>query len=852
MSRKQKEEYYRFFTVSDTRTHEKGHTEYRITARFVSKSHPEDVKEIVVWRRFSELKKLHGELAYTHRNLFRREEEFPPFPRAQVFGRFDEAVIEERRRAAEVMFSFTTTIPALYNSPQLKDFFRGGEVSRPLDPTVVYTSGTLPPPLIPLPKRRASDCLPADEEMGHEAPTLPQDLGNNLGLELGEPEVAAEAFCHIRGSPEEPSDSELDDRVPSPFLMQDLQESQEELNSLFDSVVEDEAPHTDDAPPPLSQDDLATFDPYYNPGDSDRCSDHSELFSLPLDNMNSGAAYLTSASSELTAAMEKEKEGELSAAIVKYRTAVDILITGVQENCFISPLMDPSDFFDNATHQMSIFSENPCSFYPPSCQEPPKHSLIQHLQPGMPRQLGRMHGSNMSLQRNQDPILERQNLATEIRSKVGTENNILGVKKKRMDYFNWNQNLPQVKKKRPESHEQSENIGRKKRKDRDELKEQVGQLKERLVTLQEKVWRAFAQQHLSQNDRKWRNINELSEDKSIGVDRKEDLFANVLKKHTGSQGPKDVVVEAGERTLEWNCTELSRGDWDGEQCMVDNGCQQFAQLLKVELRNAMAMVIDRVLTIYTEASEPDFSSPPAVSFVAEANEKWGIVKKISKRAHEMDGKDRNTAPKQSNQPTEATAVRIQLPPLGPSRPNLISPDPLSKDHCFLSHPTAPLAPRYPPFHPLQSMDTPPLLHYSMHQLFSRTLSHVPSPPVKNFHVTREPLAELERPVFSVLMPQLELLEPPLSSQFTDMENGRRAEVGIREAGGAVDLYLSSSVSQEGLSPCHLKKAKLMFFYTRYPTSNTLKTYFPDVKVQLSFKKESGCLRTLCELSAAFA
>lgn len=39
-------------------------------------------------------------------------------------GRFDEAVIEERRNATEAMFLFTTTIPALYNSPQLKDFFR--------------------------------------------------------------------------------------------------------------------------------------------------------------------------------------------------------------------------------------------------------------------------------------------------------------------------------------------------------------------------------------------------------------------------------------------------------------------------------------------------------------------------------------------------------------------------------------------------------------------------------------------------------------------------------------------------------------------------------------------------------
>ncbi|XP_026141023.1 prospero homeobox protein 1 isoform X2 [Carassius auratus] len=35
--------------------------------------------------------------------------------------------------------------------------------------------------------------------------------------------------------------------------------------------------------------------------------------------------------------------------------------------------------------------------------------------------------------------------------------------------------------------------------------------------------------------------------------------------------------------------------------------------------------------------------------------------------------------------------------------------------------------------------------------------------------------------------------------------------------------------QEGLSPNHLKKAKLMFFYTRYPSSNLLKNFFPDVK-----------------------
>ncbi|XP_018546606.1 sorting nexin-15 [Lates calcarifer] len=341
MSRKPKEEYYRFFTVTDPRTHEKGYTEYKVTARFVSKRHPEDVKEVVVWRRFSELKKLHGELAYTHRNLFRRQEEFPPFPRAQVFGRFDEAVIEERRKAAEAMLLFSTTIPALYNSPQLKDFFRGGEVTRPLDPTPLASAGALPPPLIPLPKRRASDCEPAEEEEGREAPTLPQDLGTNLGLEEGEPEVAAEAYSEMGGSPreeerEELSDTELDDRVPSPdpspARNHQLRESQEEFDLLFDSVVEEQVPSPkEEGPPPLSDNDLAVFDPCYKQDRSGSSSDHSELFSLPPTSQDGAdMGYLNQAATELTAAMEREKEGEFSSAIRGYRTAVDILITGVQ------------------------------------------------------------------------------------------------------------------------------------------------------------------------------------------------------------------------------------------------------------------------------------------------------------------------------------------------------------------------------------------------------------------------------------------------------------------------------------------------------------------------------------------
>ncbi|NWS97869.1 PROX2 protein, partial [Mionectes macconnelli] len=43
------------------------------------------------------------------------------------------------------------------------------------------------------------------------------------------------------------------------------------------------------------------------------------------------------------------------------------------------------------------------------------------------------------------------------------------------------------------------------------------------------------------------------------------------------------------------------------------------------------------------------------------------------------------------------------------------------------------------------------------------------------------------------------------------------------------LSLTTRHMQEALTPSHLKKAKLMFFFTRYPSSTLLKTYFLDVQ-----------------------
>ncbi|KAM9660447.1 sorting nexin-15 isoform 2-T2 [Trichechus inunguis] len=313
MSRQAKDDFVRHYTVSDPRTHPKGYTEYKVTAQFISKKDPEDVKEVVVWKRYSDFRKLHGDLAYTHRNLFRRLEEFPSFPRAQVFGRFEASVIEERRKGAEDLLRFTVHIPALNNSPQLKEFFQGGEVTQLSE--VSKDLHILPPPLIPT--------LPPDEpRLPPEEPWLLQRLpSERKGLE--ELEVPA-------------------DPPPS-------SPAQEALDLLFTCGSTEEATGSP-AHGPLTEAELALFDPFSKEEDAGPSPTHTgELAAVEAEprrldqepwepgGQEEGEdgeggptpAYLSQATAVITQALQDEKAGAYPAALQGYRDGVHILLQGV-------------------------------------------------------------------------------------------------------------------------------------------------------------------------------------------------------------------------------------------------------------------------------------------------------------------------------------------------------------------------------------------------------------------------------------------------------------------------------------------------------------------------------------------
>ncbi|XP_054018201.1 prospero homeobox protein 2 [Dryobates pubescens] len=123
-----------------------------------------------------------------------------------------------------------------------------------------------------------------------------------------------------------------------------------------------------------------------------------------------------------------------------------------------------------------------------------------------------------------------------------------------------------------------------------------------------------------------------------------------------------------------------------------------------------------------------------------------------------------------------------------------------------------------------------LLGYSQHSLWSSGSCGSPSAPERG---PPEPLDLHWGTVKLRSSGVRQQQQQPLPLSPADMESlallpaGRD---GHRELQAAIDRApFASTHIQEALTPSHLKKAKLMFFFTRYPSSTLLKTYFLDVQ-----------------------
>ncbi|XP_037352605.1 ribosomal protein S6 kinase delta-1 isoform X3 [Talpa occidentalis] len=266
----------RFYTVTEPRRHRRGYTVYKVTARVVSRRNPEDVQEIIVWKRYSDFKKLHKELWQIHKNLFRHSELFPPFAKGKVFGRFDEGVIEERRQCAEDLLQFSANIPALYSSKQLEEFFKGG---------VIHDGSELIGP--------AEGC--SDSLLDSVA------------------ECSAEGFS---------SDSDL----------LSLTVDVESLADLDDGMASSQNSPMRTFGLPLLLDASAPG-PVASDSDQTRAEDGLEsrsLFPGSLKSKLGKGDYLEKAGELIKLALKKEEDKDYGAASAFYRKGVDLLLEGVQ------------------------------------------------------------------------------------------------------------------------------------------------------------------------------------------------------------------------------------------------------------------------------------------------------------------------------------------------------------------------------------------------------------------------------------------------------------------------------------------------------------------------------------------
>ncbi|XP_048475737.1 sorting nexin-15 isoform X2 [Rhincodon typus] len=262
-------------------------------------------------------------------------------------GRFDEAVIEERRRCAEEMLQFTVNIPALCNSLQLKDFFKDGEVSRPLELGAPQDPCSLPAPLIPLPSEegRTPGCF-SSQSLECRRSSQPLTRSEREVGEMAakpEPLSAARQIHHSQDEPEpdhqqvaeasSPLDSDTEDKHEGNRQRPGSPLSNHEL-AMFDPCAKDGV----DSLPDLNQWSSLTALGDEQPKDLERRLlqlrvQPEDQFLPPATPHSDGldsAEYLTAAAKCIKEALAREASQEYAAAFSCYRNGVDILLKGVQ------------------------------------------------------------------------------------------------------------------------------------------------------------------------------------------------------------------------------------------------------------------------------------------------------------------------------------------------------------------------------------------------------------------------------------------------------------------------------------------------------------------------------------------
>ncbi|TRY55526.1 hypothetical protein DNTS_014039 [Danionella cerebrum] len=317
---------------------------------------------------------------------------------------------------------------------------------------------------------------------------------------------------------------------------------------------------------------------------------------------------------------------------------------------------------------------------------------------------------------------------------------------------------------------------------RQELKLQLEETRGKLLELQRKVWKVYGDQEADRDQEN--GAVELDEVSEMFSDSDEPLNSNGFSPKKNNETTRNVSDGTYPETsldldLElngdqvWLGCSLVRGEWESAE-----GSQKFAQALKQELANVVAQVIDRVVRLYAE-SEPlgdsSSSNPPESSMPLDVNSERILRSPAREQVEALPLITKSSRDKR----VPSTGHKDPLSQANPS----LAPQPSLQGTLLPTRAKENFLPSFPQDSPVPL----PLLHYTMQNLFARSLSSLP--------LHKDCLSEtfLDFRSHSSGFPRL-----PLLGQLDHTPSERARDVGMRGAGmmdvGDAALYLAGSIS----------------------------------------------------------
>nr|XP_037877161.1 spidroin-1 isoform X2 [Bombyx mori] len=131
-----KDKWVRRFSVDETSKHNNGFTIYKIMSILFPIESPEAVTAISVWKRYSDIQRLHKSMKSLHAGLHLRGT-FPALPRYSYFRRFQPDVITDRARTIKTLLEFIAEHRLLFTSTDFVNFLQTGYPEPCAEPGVI-------------------------------------------------------------------------------------------------------------------------------------------------------------------------------------------------------------------------------------------------------------------------------------------------------------------------------------------------------------------------------------------------------------------------------------------------------------------------------------------------------------------------------------------------------------------------------------------------------------------------------------------------------------------------------------------------------------------------------------------